>query len=243
MIPKIIHYSWIGNDMPDTVKERVNSWKETLPDWKFKLWDESNYDFTKFEFAKRKYQKKEWAYATDELRFDVVNRYGGFYFDTDMIIKKDLSEFLNKRMVWGFMYDNSLLTSFFGAEAGHPFFKVLLDYYSDPKNMDALLNMTNNPIVTNIFCEEFKNTFRANGTYQLLGQVLKIDIYPRDYFCFPSHNGNANYAEHLFDNSWGTSRQGFYGLSKKLFKKIMPVFYGDIANKRGIKYSKQFFED
>ena len=52
MIPKIIHYAWIGTEMPQRVKERVKMWKKELPDWKFMFWNETNYDFKKFEFKK-----------------------------------------------------------------------------------------------------------------------------------------------------------------------------------------------
>lgn len=53
MIPKIIHYAWIGSEVPLKVKKRINEWKKVLPDWEFKFWNESNYDFSKFEFTKK----------------------------------------------------------------------------------------------------------------------------------------------------------------------------------------------
>lgn len=37
--------------------------------------------------------QQDWGYVIDELRYDVVNQYGGFYLDTDMIIKKILRLF------------------------------------------------------------------------------------------------------------------------------------------------------
>lgn len=55
MIPKIIHYAWVGPELPLKVEKRINDWKKVLPDWEFKFWNESNYDFSKFEFTSKKY--------------------------------------------------------------------------------------------------------------------------------------------------------------------------------------------
>ena len=45
MIPKIIHYCWFGGkEMPPLVQKCIKSWKEHLPDYEFKLWNEENFD-------------------------------------------------------------------------------------------------------------------------------------------------------------------------------------------------------
>ncbi|WP_412135293.1 hypothetical protein [Limosilactobacillus mucosae] len=84
---------------------------------------------------------------------------------------------------------------------------------------------TNNPIVTKIFELEYSETFRNNGKYHLLKKGS--EIYPRDYFCYPSHNKKANYMEHLFDNSWNHSKgnRGVYGAIKYALRKLCPVIY------------------
>lgn len=43
MIPKIIHYCWFGRgEMPDLVKQCVASWYKYMPDWEYRLWDETS---------------------------------------------------------------------------------------------------------------------------------------------------------------------------------------------------------
>lgn len=237
MIPKIIHYAWIGTPMPNEVKERVNEWKQLLPEWKFMLWNESNYNFNQFSFTQQKIKEKDWGFAADELRYDVVYKYGGFYFDTDMILKKSLDPLLKNKAVFGFMYDNNLLTSFFGAVPGNPLLKKILAEYANKDNWDKLMTMTSNPFVTNVLLQE-KRTLVMNGKLQEFNDGTVI--FPRDYFCYPSRNKNGNYAEHLFDNSWGNSKDGLEGILKNLIKSIMPITYGKISNKRGIKYSQKF---
>lgn len=70
MIPKIVHYAWFGREIPIEVEERVQRWKQILPDWEFKLWDEENWDFSQYSFSKQMYETKNWAYLTDVLRLD-----------------------------------------------------------------------------------------------------------------------------------------------------------------------------
>lgn len=240
MIPKIIHYAWTGNEMPVYIYERIENWKRRLPDWKFMLWNENNYNFHKFAFTEYNLKEKRWGYIADELRYDVVNKYGGFYLDTDMIIKKDLSPLLNNKEVWGFMYDNNILTSFFGAEPNQSFLNRILDYYADPLNEYDLKRMPSNPVITNFFIKDFGSRFVNNGSFQEPQPGFKI--FPRDYFCYPSKNIEGNYAEHLFDNSWGTSQQGIKGVVKGIIRKQMPILYGDISNRRGVNHSKQFLK-
>ena len=234
MIPKIIHYAWIGTEMPQRVKERVKMWKKELPDWKFMFWNETNYDFKKFEFTKQCYDHQKWAYATDELRFDVVNKYGGFYLDTDMLINKNLEKFRGNKVTFGFMYDNSILTSFFGAEKGHPLLNEVLNFYKS--NYTKLNKTTNNPIVTYYLLHKFGSSFRLDNSYQ--EPELGIKIYPRSYFCYPEKN-KVSYTVHLFDNSWGNGNNGLYGLVKKILKKNLFSLYESISNKRGVKSTQR----
>jgi len=50
MIPKIIHYCWFGgNEMPPLVQKCINSWKEYLPDYEFKLWNEETFNISSSE--------------------------------------------------------------------------------------------------------------------------------------------------------------------------------------------------
>lgn len=46
MIPKIIHYCWVGNaSKPKSVLYCIESWKKFCPDYEIREWNESNYDF------------------------------------------------------------------------------------------------------------------------------------------------------------------------------------------------------
>lgn len=240
MIPKIIHYAWFGSPVPENVKKRVNEWEKILPGWEFKLWNEQNYDIHKFKFSGRKYDEKKYGYIVDELRYDVLYQEGGFYLDTDEVIKKDLTPLTKNKMVWGFMYDNCVSGGLIGSEPHEPFLKYLLDTYSGKINTDIykdLEKVTSNPIITRTFLRRWPQ-MKLNGEKQELADG--IFLFPKDYFCYPSRNKNANYAYHLFNNSWGSKNHGMRKALKQLFKEVAPYTFAAISAKRGYKKS---FED
>jgi len=46
MIPKHIHYVWVGGPLPDEQRGYVDTWQEKNPGYEFTLWNERNIDFS-----------------------------------------------------------------------------------------------------------------------------------------------------------------------------------------------------
>ncbi len=239
MIPKRIHFAWFGSPIPTRIQNRIDEWRRMLPDWHFYLWNEENYDLNRFSFSAQMYQQGRYGYVADELRYDVLNRCGGVYLDTDMVLKRNLAPLLNHNMVWGFLYDNSLADGFIASRPNMPILQTILDVYAGERYPDihADLNaMTSNPIVTKIFMQVFPE-FRTNGQTQTLKN--DIQIFSKDYFSYPSRRSEANYAEHLFDNSWGAANRGAYGRLKQAMAAYTPYLWAAISARRGIKSAER----
>ncbi|WP_252902711.1 glycosyltransferase [Paucilactobacillus hokkaidonensis] len=64
-------------------------------------------------------------------------------------------------------------------------------------------------------------------------------MYPRDFFTYKSRNDNANFTEHLFDNSWGDKSKGGYETLKAGINKYFPYVWANISAKRGINSAKK----
>lgn len=96
MIPKIIHYVWLGGGAKTpSVKRCIASWKKAMPDYQIKEWNESNFDLDSVVWTKEAIQKKKWSLASDYIRHYAIYTEGGIYMDTDVMVYKSFDEFLN----------------------------------------------------------------------------------------------------------------------------------------------------
>lgn len=91
MIPKIIHFVWLGGrKKPTVVQNAIKTWKRYAPDYKIMEWNEKNFDFSGNEFARCAYENKEYAFVSDYIRLAVLYEYGGIYLDADMYMVENL---------------------------------------------------------------------------------------------------------------------------------------------------------
>ena len=87
MIPKKIHYIWLGRNKKDRASQIcLNSWKTNLKDYEIIEWNEDNLPLdsiaqhNRFFYYCRKY--KLWAFMSDYLRLWILYKEGGIYLDT-----------------------------------------------------------------------------------------------------------------------------------------------------------------
>lgn len=186
MIPKKIHYCWVGNtEKPASVLYCIESWKKYCPDYEIIEWNESNYDFKKNGYMKEAYEAKKWGFVPDYARLDIIYQNGGIYLDTDVELIKSLDDLLDNHGFFGFE-DTGEKNYFvacglgFGAEGHNELIKKLRDYYDDLsfKNEDGTLNLTPAP-------RHNEKVFKEHGVIMNnMFQNIKGNIfYPAEYFC------------------------------------------------------------
>ena len=91
MIPKKIHYVWVGgNEKSDDIKRCMKTWKNHLNGYEVIEWNDSNFDIDSHPFVKAAYKAKKWAYVSDYIRAYVIYQYGGIYLDTDILLLDNL---------------------------------------------------------------------------------------------------------------------------------------------------------
>jgi hypothetical protein len=234
-IPKIIHYCWFGEaEIPQLQKECIKSWSEYCPEYELKFWNEENYDLRAAPlYVTEAYKAKKYAFVSDYVRLDVVHKFGGFYFDTDVELLKNIDAFTKYKAVFAFETYNLINTGLiFGAIPGNSDVKDLLDIYDDLTfiNEDGSYNM--------IACPYFHTDyFRGNGihinnTLQLVSDTLFL---PSDFFsplCEAYLDGGSKeltlyaltdntHGIHKFACSWFDKEQyDEYSSAKELFKEI-----------------------
>ena len=102
MIPKIIHYCWLSKDKkPDNVKKCIDSWHRYLPDYDFRLWDITSFDFDSIPFTKDALANKKWAFVSDYIRLYALYNFGGIYLDSDVQVWDSIDDLRDNRFFFG----------------------------------------------------------------------------------------------------------------------------------------------
>lgn len=176
VIPKIIHYAWLGKEMPEILKRNVDHWKELCPDYQFYEWNEKNYDISSNQYMKQAYDRKIWGFVPDYMRLDVVYKYGGIYLDTDIEMIKNPDELLYQECFG--CVDSSMtmnLGSGFGAMPQSDIIKELRDYYEDISFVGEDGKIDNTSCNTHSYQVLKKYGIKINDQLQ---NVHGMNIYP-----------------------------------------------------------------
>lgn len=166
MVPKIIHYCWFGpSPLPPIIKKCLASWKEVMPDYEIKKWDENNIPIDKHRFMKEAYDAKKYAFVSDYARYWILNQYGGIFLDCDVEILRPLDELMetpvtfgiNKHIKRNVVFVNPGL--FIGVEPRHPLMTEILNFYDSISFLDkegkANLRNSSPRILTKILAENY----------------------------------------------------------------------------------------
>lgn len=130
MIPKILHYVWVGGKLPDKQRAFIDSWRETNPDYEIVGWNEDNIDLTLPPIAQA-YARRRWSTVADIARLIAVREQGGIYLDTDFRVFRPLDSLLRHKCFFVFQYEQHptdwVCNGVFGAVPGHPLIAKAMD--------------------------------------------------------------------------------------------------------------------
>lgn len=227
MIPKKIHYCWFGGkDKPELSRRCIESWKKYAPDFEIIEWNESNFDYERYPFAKYCYETKKWAFLTDLVRLIILYDEGGWYFDTDVELRKPLSDYLGYEAVYGFQDDKLVNTGQgFGAEVRHPSVHAMLDVYLNlQKNEDGEFPIKACPILNTEALMPFGLVL--NGKRQSLGS---IEVLPAEYMNpLDDRTGVLNVTERTISIHWYA--KSWFSRKRKLRNKITRIIHRYLGN-------------
>lgn len=220
MIPKIIHYIWLGDkEKTELVQRCIASWHQFMPDWQYVEWNEkslTNYFGSLWLnnmpiYAQEAYTAHKFAFVSDYIRLWALNQFGGIYMDTDVEVLKPLDDLLTQKAFIGFEESRShvLGTCVIGAEPHYTWIIDMMKYYDVTRfvALDGKFDMTANTIILSRLMEQ-KGLLR-NGKEQMYGDM---HIYPYDYFSPLTSTRvlkctNNTYCIHHFAGSWQEKTQ------------------------------------
>lgn len=220
--------------MPRLAQKCMASWRQYLPGYELRLWNEDSFDINSIPFVKEAYGARKFAFITDYVRLFALVQCGGGYMDTDVEVVRSLDDLLKYPAFSGFESDTQIPTGIMASERGGAWAAEQLAYYKDRHFMlsDGSLDLTTN--VQIISTNMAANGFKLNNTYQVYRNC--IHIFPKDYFCPKAHTGvltrTANtYCIHHFAGSWENPR-----VKAKMF--VLRKVLGPAMTQRLIRFKR-----
>lgn len=180
MIPKIIHYCWFGSaGQSSLIKKCIASWHKYLPDYEFVLWNETNFDLSRYPFAQQAYDCHKYAFVADVARLHALSEYGGIYLDTDVELLRSFDNLLALKAFLGFEQEGVIQTGVIGAEPHHPVIEEMLGYYVRRGCFDLAVDGT----VANstLFAEYFRKS--GISLADKTTHHKDISLYASECFC------------------------------------------------------------
>ena len=226
MIPKRIHYCWFGNNpKPRLIQKCLASWKRLLPDWEISEWNETNYDVTKNAYIAEAYKQKKWAFVVDYARFDILNQYGGVFFDTDVELLKPIPDsFLAYQAFTGFESDETVNPGLvYASQPDQSVLQAIMSTYEHKQFGEKINGRMENivDIVTGVLDGK---GLKKNNSFQV---IEGIAVFPKEYFCCFNHEtqafeiGSETISVHHYAASWSPWYRRAYFRTIKYVCRIM----------------------
>ena len=219
-IPKTIHYCWFGDSaFPDLAWRCLVSWHEHMPDWKYKLWNEDNFDVNSHPYTKEAYEAGQYAFVSDYVRLYALEREGGVYLDVDFEVFKSFEDLLDYPAFAGFegSKHHPVMMGVCASVPHGEWISEMLCAYEDRRfvrngksDLTTIVQIVTSKMSSNGFCQD--------GTEQ---DYKDLHVFPVDYFCPRLTTGeyvrsDNTYCEHLGLNSWARNAPGWKNWLKRL---------------------------
>lgn len=249
MIPKIIHYTWLGgNPMPELAERCIASWKKYMPNWEYRLWDETNFDISSAPlYVRQAYEARKFAFVSDYVRLWALEKFGGLYMDVDFMVYHPFDDLMDKYAAFA-GYEgskrNPVMQGVIASEAHGAWVRDMLSTYEQREfiNPDGSLDLTPNTsyfsdrlvqqgavldgVEKDIFVNDRMSRADALNEPHTLNdeRIFMLHVYPVHYFCPQLTTGEnvrneETYCEHMGESSWAVN----HGWKPKVLNCFSPA--------------------
>jgi mannosyltransferase OCH1-like enzyme len=214
MIPKILHFIWIG-DESKIPSQCIDTWRQKNRDFKLKIWGNNDLKTVHWENRKQLDEmlaKKDYAGASDVMRYEILYEHGGIYIDADSYCIKPLEDWLLDCQAFAsweqeLVRNNLIANTYIGGVPGADVWKLCIEEVSRKDCTEPKLAwmITGPMLVTDVF-------FKAQAN---------LTVYPSHFFMRTHHSGYVSKVtgHHFADHLWGSSI-GYDEMNKHLEGKL-----------------------
>ena len=177
MIPKKLHFIWLGKkEIPIHFNDFIIEWRQNYKDYDIIIWNDEMVERENLvpdELKKYYFSDFPEAFKADILRYIILNKYGGFYFDVDcQFLKKIPDHFLNFKFLGGIQNNGEVAIAFFASQMNN---ELLIE------TIESIPKSINTAIHGNYYtCE---NIYRITGP-QFFNRICLKYLSNTDYFFF-----------------------------------------------------------
>ena len=208
MIPKIIHYIWLGNNpLPQLVKDNN---KVISSDWEVKIWTDKDFTFEECQWVKEAKSLNLYMYCSDALRFYIIKKYGGIYLDVDVQLYKLPYNLLHLPYVIGNDQHNMVNSANSGillAEPNNNVMNELWEYYKSTFLIKNGYYLQVNDVDRLRMWLRNKSVYTANSVDEYTNNINKYDICLFHQNGWHIYNPNLDYSffSHFHQKTWKNS--------------------------------------
>ena len=207
VIPKVIHTFWFAdNPMPQKYRDCLRSWEKYAPDMEIRIWNMHTYQPQNCLFYQQALEQKQWAFASDYARADVLRRYGGVYMDLDVEMLRPIEDLLYNDAYMSFeSLDRIECGSGMGAKKGNAILEEICRSYEERPfiKADGTPDLSTCPVRFTKVIEQ--HGLVKNGGFQF---VEDITVYPFEVLTGKSfdtgieYRTDQSYTLHHHNGSW-----------------------------------------
>jgi len=256
-IPKRIIQTNKSFDLPLIEKAAVANIRLLNPDFEYLFFDDRQVE----EFIDKEFPEYRRAFDAfpvriqkyDFFRYLAVYRYGGFYLDMDVFLASSLSELLDDGCVFPFealtinrylrerhAMDWEVGNYAFGATAGHPFFRAIIENCLRAQNESRWVDEMSRG-VPRIFRDEYYVLYttgpllvsRTLAEFPDAEKQVKV-LFPNDVCDQTSWNRFGEFGVHLMGGTWRKPRN----LLRRRLQGYWELFMLNRAMKESVKRGK-----
>lgn len=216
VIPKNIHFIWLGSPFPEKYKRLKKTWERQHPSWNIQVWSDS--DIESFGMVNKDLYDSVSNYGikSDIFRYEILHRHGGIYTDTDYECFQSFDDLLYLDFFAGTGW-NAWPVVFNGLLActpGNQYMSLIIEAIKQKQidnnlNFDQILNFTGCDFITPIYvkyCEaKDKSVIFPNHFFYPIPATIRGEIRDDNQISrkiIDSYIKPNTYCAHLWYCSW-----------------------------------------
>lgn len=212
-IPKIIHQIWLGGKFPEKYVYYRDKMMDINKGWEYKLWTDDDVDGFGLKNIKLFNNIKNLGAKSDIFRYEILERLGGVYIDTDFDTVKSFDDLLHLDAFAGngHVAAPEIFNSIMASIPNHKYMSAIvkelqkIENFND--NIDGVMNNTGPYFVSRVFYDTINESdnvvifptkffFPFPATYRHIPQNDKYNTITNSF------NNKNTYCLHLWHTTW-----------------------------------------